>query len=119
MYEKYAENALRLLGESGRGTKYTLRELCRELGMILKTVEGETKAAGYAVLVDERAYILLSTRRSAKERQFALAHEAAHILLGHLGDYMGIRGRELSKAEQENEANDFAVRILSFLSKNI
>ena len=112
MYEKSAEKALQRLWEVTRGEKLSLLSICRLLQIKVKWTEGSHFSSGYAVVTGEKAYILLKSGQSDAECSATLAHELAHILLGHLGDWMDIEGRKLSSEQQEQEANHFASNIL-------
>lgn len=67
---------------------------------------------GYATVLHGKAYIFLKRGRSKETCRFTLAHELGHLLLGHIGDWNSIRGRDLPKDQQENEADRFAKQLL-------
>lgn len=119
MYEKYAKKALQIIGSATQGEKVTILSICKRLDIAVKWIEGTHLPSGYAVVVEKRAYILLKRGQSAKECSVILAHELAHILLGHVGSWNTVPGRTLSKAEQEKEAKLFAAKILKAGAKNI
>ena len=111
MYQVYAERALRLI-EGKLSGACSLSMLCRELGVIVKRVEGSALSKGYVTLLHGTAYILLHSNQTLQEKRVTLAHELAHLLLGHVGDWYGIIGRDLPQEEQEREADRLATLIL-------
>ena len=119
MYEKCAERALQIIQEVTQGEKLSVLSICRRLQVVVKWTEGTHFSSAYAVVVGERAYILLKRGQSCEECSAMLAHELAHILLGHVGDWKDVSGRELSAAQQESEAARFAAQILKAGAKNI
>lgn len=64
---------------------------------------------GFAIMVNGKPYIFFDESRPEWELRHTVAHEVAHILLGHL-DYRQINGRLPEYAE--DEANTFAAAIM-------
>ena len=104
MYEEYAANALQMLSNVQHKT---LINCCKEFGISVKWMEGYSSAEGYAAVIDGNAFIFLKRQHLKARVKDALAHELAHILLGHLGDWREIGGRALPKEQQEDEACRF------------
>ena len=101
--------------------KFSLIKLCEDYGINLRTfreVEHDKRLAsidlystsGYAARDKNQFYIIYDDEKPDEEVQFTLAHEFAHILLGHLS-YRG-KGGEIPDFA-ENEANIFASVIMA------
>ena len=112
MYKVRAEKALQILKEAAQGESISLLLICKRLQIRVKWIEGSDLPNGYAVVAGGVAYILLKSGQSKEECSATLAHELAHILLGHVGNWGAVRARELPAAQQENEACRLAMEIL-------
>lgn len=72
------------------------------------------KESGKSYLVNDQWHIIYNDAEPKQRCKFTIAHELGHILLGHdlkNGDYT--RSFELSKPEEETEADIFASRLLA------
>ncbi|MDP9353267.1 MAG: XRE family transcriptional regulator [Chloroflexota bacterium] len=58
------------------------------------------------------AYILINSDKSRARRRFTIAHEIAHLALGHLGEGEVVLDKDLAGGEGETEANAFAAGLL-------
>lgn len=112
MYQKRAERALRIIGGVTEGERIIATLICKRLQIAVKRTEGSHLPNGYAVVANGQAYILLKSGLSKEEAVATIAHELAHILLGHVGNWKDVVGCELPCRQQEREADRFARKIL-------
>ena len=119
MYERYAERALQIIRENMQGNEMSVLSLCKRLGIMIKWIEGSELSSGYASIITGQAYIFLNKILLPQDATNILAHELAHILLGHVGDWHNVVGRKLSKKAQEKEVRCFADTIIKAGSKII
>lgn len=92
-----------------------LSRICKEENIrICITDRANDFGGGCALEVDGEKYILLSKDAQKYERQFVVAHELAHHILGHLRT----KSSSLTSEKSEMEADIFAsVLVASLLLK--
>ena len=92
-----------------------LSRICKEENIRICNVdEADDFGGGCAFEVDGEKYILLSKHIQNYERQFVVAHEVAHHILGHIRE----RSNTLPPEKSEMEADIFAsVLVASLLLK--
>lgn len=69
-------------------------KICKDYGIrtfsyqsnpeLVAKLDLDTRVSGYAVMFGDRPAIFFDENRPKEERSFTIAHELAHILLGHL-----------------------------------
>lgn len=100
----------------------SLVEYCWEIGVpviFLKNLPSP-KMQGLALQQDDRPTIILTSKRENGWLVFDLAHELGHIILGHVTNDTWMVDKEIKGnniEEQEQEANKFAVELLTGVSK--
>ena len=78
-----------------------------------KVHELKEKESGKSILQNDRFYIIYNDSESSARCRFTIAHELAHILLGHVL-INGFKYRTFEKRDEEEQAADmFAARLLA------
>lgn len=75
--------AAALRGMSCRASPVHLHSIARALGVVRIAVDPTLDSAGRVVWDGSRPAVYLSAQAEAPRRRFTLAHELAHVLLGH------------------------------------
>lgn len=71
----------------------------------------DTRVSGYAVTIGDKPAIIFDENRPKEEQLFTIAHELAHILLGHLS--YRIKNKECHEFH-EREADTFATVLAAY-----
>ena len=104
-------------------------EVCRHFGWILADYrageesirllglsELQKRTDGFCTVTKNHVYIFFDQSLPTGRQRFTVAHEIGHLILGHVGPGMAtVENREPtgSEREEENQANQFAARLLA------
>lgn len=117
-YKKYQEsrNAVWqiLIDEGVNELPIKISQICRSLGIIVKTYDSKEENDGYSLILEGRPFVFINRNRPRARQRFTCAHELGHIILGHVGKY-NLVNREPSPFDSpiEQQANSFAARLLA------
>ena len=93
-----------------------ITDLCRKIGILVKSIPLEQDVDGFSLMQDETPIIIVNANKSENisRLRFTVAHELGHIILGHVGQFELVN-REPSPSDNpiERDANIFASRLLA------
>lgn len=114
------ELALRVLLEYGvRELPVDVAELCRRMGIQVKTYQPKNSNPGQAYLLNGNPVILVSEKEPVARQRFICAHEMGHVLMGHVGQWGNIADNsKVPREEREQAAMEFAAELLMLPQQN-
>ncbi len=113
-YCQSKELARRVLSEyEVRELPVDVAELCRRMGIQVKTYRPKNSNPGQAYLLNGNPVILVSVQEPVAQQRFICAHEMGHILMGHVGAWRDISNNSnVPREERERAAMEFAAELL-------
>lgn len=103
-----------LLAEGVTELPVRVAQLCRRMCIHIKKYEPADDNDGYSTIVNNQAFVFVSSKAPIERQRFTAAHELGHILLGHTGKYALVNREPSSKDNPiEQAANVFASRLLA------